>query len=376
MLFPLLKEFPNNVKLLFFHTPLLSGVWKALIPERLAEVSGVQHIKAYIFDHNTVISGYGFHSFVCCATCNAKAALRANLSTSYFTNRQDRYVSIRNEPQLADFFVRIINAIGTFCYQPNREGVLELPGGVASPFVHPDRFQEFAAIQLKPLLAPNDVVLDRLKSADTWIFPLLQMDTFGIQQDEEAITDFLTHTPAGSELHLTTPYFNLTPHYIKVLLNNLSHTRLVTAAPEANGFFTATGAAGSIPAAYTYVEHQFWEVLKASGQTNRVELYEWMQPDWTYHAKGFWYAPEQGALPAVTTIGSSNLGVRSARRDLEAQLFIMTENSALRVRLDADCKQFFSPKVLTRVSDATFTPVARGVPMWIRWCSDVIRAFL
>ena len=25
MLFPLLKEFPSNVKLLFFHTPLLSG---------------------------------------------------------------------------------------------------------------------------------------------------------------------------------------------------------------------------------------------------------------------------------------------------------------------------------------------------------------
>lgn len=77
MLFPLLKEFPNNVKLLFFHTPLLSGtpqlssalyhcglivstgVWKALMPERIAEVSGVQHIKAYVFDDDTIISGYG-----------------------------------------------------------------------------------------------------------------------------------------------------------------------------------------------------------------------------------------------------------------------------------------------------------------------------
>lgn len=27
MLFPLLKEFPKNVKLLFFHTPLLSGLF-------------------------------------------------------------------------------------------------------------------------------------------------------------------------------------------------------------------------------------------------------------------------------------------------------------------------------------------------------------
>lgn len=57
MLYPLAKEFPKNVRLLFFHTPLLSGIWKAIIPERLAEVSGVQHIKAYIFDNDTVISG-------------------------------------------------------------------------------------------------------------------------------------------------------------------------------------------------------------------------------------------------------------------------------------------------------------------------------
>jgi len=101
-----------------------------------------------------------------------------------------------------------------------------------------------------------------------------------------------------------------------------------------------------------------------------------MQPGWTYHAKGFWYSTERGGLPSVTTIGSSNLGVRSARRDLEAQLFIMTENKQLRDKFAIDCKQFFSPKVLTRVSDATFTPAARSVPMWIRWCSDVIRAFL
>ena len=36
-----------------------TGVWKALIPERLAEVSGVQHIKAYVFDDDTIISGCG-----------------------------------------------------------------------------------------------------------------------------------------------------------------------------------------------------------------------------------------------------------------------------------------------------------------------------
>jgi CDP-diacylglycerol--glycerol-3-phosphate 3-phosphatidyltransferase len=52
-----------------------------------------------------------------------------------------------------------------------------------------------------------------------------------------------------------------------------------------------------------------------------------------YHAKGLWYAPEGGS-PSITLIGSSNLGVRSAQRDLEAQLLILTENESLRKRMD------------------------------------------
>lgn len=357
MLFPLSKEFPDQITLYFFHTPLLSGVWKALMPERLAEVSGVQHIKAYIFDNDVIISG-------------------ANLSTSYFTNRQDRYVVITGEQKLSDYFANLIYSIGLFSYKPNQEGVLELAPGVDSPFVHPDRFQEFAAIQIKPLTLPNVKSLADIKASDTWVFPLLQMDIFGIQQDEEATTHFLSTTTEESELHVTSPYFNLTPHYINVLLNNKGKVNIITAAPEANGFFTASGLAGKIPAAYTYVEKQFYETVKASKQTDRIHLYEWLKKGWTYHGKGFWYSSHVGAAPSMTAIGSSNLGVRSAKRDLEAQIFIFTENKQFQQKLEAEKQHFFNNDHLTIVEDKILSHPQRAVPMWIRLCSDIIRAFL
>ena len=50
----------------------------------MSEVIGVCHLKAYVFDDNVVISG-------------------ANLSTTYFTKRQDRYYFFKSAANLAAF---------------------------------------------------------------------------------------------------------------------------------------------------------------------------------------------------------------------------------------------------------------------------------
>ena len=42
-----------------------------MLPPRVKEVVGVNHLKVYLFDENVILSG-------------------ANLSNTYFTNRQDR----------------------------------------------------------------------------------------------------------------------------------------------------------------------------------------------------------------------------------------------------------------------------------------------
>ena len=48
------------------------------------EVQGTHHIKYYIFDNDVILTG-------------------ANLSESYFTERQDRWYVIKNCKELADY---------------------------------------------------------------------------------------------------------------------------------------------------------------------------------------------------------------------------------------------------------------------------------
>ncbi|GAB4822465.1 hypothetical protein N2152v2_009511 [Parachlorella kessleri] len=81
-----------------FHTPALRGLLRRLLPPRVREIVGVQHMKAYVFDDTLLISG-------------------ANLSNTYFTNRQDRYLLVRHAPQLAAFVRQAVLTVSQFSYQ-------------------------------------------------------------------------------------------------------------------------------------------------------------------------------------------------------------------------------------------------------------------
>lgn len=59
LLVPLVEEFgPERVELRMFHTPNLNGLKKMLIPKRLNEGWGLQHMKLYGFDDEVILSGY------------------------------------------------------------------------------------------------------------------------------------------------------------------------------------------------------------------------------------------------------------------------------------------------------------------------------
>ena len=77
--------------------PQQRGLLGRLLPPRLVEVLGVFHIKAYVFDSTVVLSG-------------------ANLSTDYFSSRQDRYVLLEDVPGLAAYLHALV------------DGIRELPG--------------------------------------------------------------------------------------------------------------------------------------------------------------------------------------------------------------------------------------------------------
>ena len=52
---------------------------------------------------------------------------------------------------------------------------------------------------------------------------------------------------------------------------------------------------------------------------------EYLNKDWTYHAKGLWLFGRKGN-DAVVTIGSPNFGMRSYFRDMESQLYMVSES--------------------------------------------------
>lgn len=47
---------------------------------------------------------------------------RANLSESYFTNRQDRYILVEDCDSLADFFDRLVGAISSCSFAVKSDG--------------------------------------------------------------------------------------------------------------------------------------------------------------------------------------------------------------------------------------------------------------
>ena len=84
---------------------------------------------------------------------------------------------------------------------------------------------------------------------------------------------------------LTSGYFTLSGTYRSLVLSDKIHSlgttpssvpvvfRLVAASPEANGFYGSKGLSSRIPAAYTFLEKEFWKQVVAKS------LHEPLKPD-------------------------------------------------------------------------------------------------
>lgn len=120
-----------------------------------------------------------------------------------------------------------------------------------------------------------------------------------------------------------------------------------------------------------------------------MNFFEYEKDGWTYHAKGLWYLyfnlnsnvitysfynyryylPES-RHPNLTLIGSSNFGERSVNRDLETQICLVTSNSSLRSRLQAEADRLYS---LSKTAEQEIT--ARPVPRWVQAVVKIFRNF-
>ncbi|MGH0121562.1 UNVERIFIED_CONTAM: hypothetical protein FKN15_040689 [Acipenser sinensis] len=352
MLLPLLQRFPGQMHVSLYHTPDLRGVLKTLIPERFNETIGLQHMKVYVFDDSLIISG-------------------ANLSDSYFTNRQDRYILLQDCAELADFFSELVGAVGDVSLQLQRDDTVQVKEGMVHPYK--DNHSEFCTAASKRIMqvvarsrqqlsaSTTEDTQRRQGPGDTLVFPLVQMKPLGIGLDETVTMRLLTEAGDDSRVFLASGYFNLTRAYMELVLGTRADYRILLASPEVNGFFGAKGVAGAIPAAYIHIARQFYSKVCRRGQQNRIRLHEYIRRDWTFHAKGLWYYLQGSERPCLTLIGSPNFGYRSVHRDLEAQLAIVTENQGLQAELQQEQERLYS--MSAEVSPSTFEQPNRSVKL-------------
>jgi len=335
LLASLIDEFGSErVEVRMFHTPNLTGIRKAVLPKRINEGWGLQHIKLYGVDDEIIMSG-------------------ANLSDDYFTNRQDRYHLIRAK-EVTDYFFRVYRTVCDLSYRivPSNSGlsgfVLDWPveNVQPAPLADPKGYIVSATRALAPLATPPTSKASK-PGIDTHIYPLLQLTPLlkpDTSTELPALTSILRKlgTPAfeGSKWTFTAGYFNMTPEVRQLLLQSKPKSATVVAAsPWANGFYGSKGISGMLPAAYTHLSRRFLDAVSGAGLSNQITLKEWRKGTvntpggWTYHAKGIWITLPGQQHPSISLVGSSNYTKRSYSLDLEANTLIVTSNPDLQRRL-------------------------------------------
>lgn len=388
LLAPLIAEFgAERVEVRMYHTPNLTGLRKKYIPKRINEGWGLQHMKLYGVDDEIIMSG-------------------ANLSSDYFTNRQDRY-HLFHSKDLTDYFAKIHDGVAklSFDIQPsNKEGnggyTMTWPSSnpAPSPLDSPSKFKTSASKHLSHLLTPSNSPAKPNLANTTTIYPVLSLvPLLPTSTELPALTKILTSLTrpplTNSTWTFTAGYFNMTPSFRRLLLSTRPASGTVlTAHPHANGFFGSAGVSGMLPDAYTHLAKTFVRKVKHEGQSENITLKEWKkgkvneEGGWTYHAKGLWVtfpAPSSTSAeplaaekqdhedPSLTVIGSSNYTKRSYELDLEANVIIATSDPGLRRRLGEEVK--WLNEHARPVSEAEFEKPERKVSLSVKLSMWAVR---
>ncbi|KAF2434852.1 phospholipase D/nuclease [Tothia fuscella] len=336
LLAPLIEEFGDKrIEIRMFHTPNLTGLRKSVVPKRVNEGWGLQHMKLYGIDDELILSG-------------------ANLSDDYFTNRQDRYHVFSN-PEIADYFECIHHAVCklSFSVSPSKE-----PAGYTlswrednpcpSPLDDTKAFISQATTTLDSLIhISTQSPKQQTEGSSTIVYPLLQFTPL-LEPDtstelpalQTILSALATPAFANSKWTFTAGYFNMTPTVRQLLLNsNPAHATVIAASPWANGFYGSKGVSGMLPAAYSLLSRRFLDAVSSAGLGSKIQLKEWRKGTvntpggWTYHAKGLWVTLPHQSAPSISLVGSSNYTKRSYSLDLEANVLIVTKDAELMKRL-------------------------------------------
>ncbi|KXS22154.1 phospholipase D/nuclease [Gonapodya prolifera JEL478] len=376
LLQPLLDSFPDRCVVATYRTPEASG-WKARVGKRFVEGWGVMHGKVYVWDDVVMLGG-------------------ANLSHDYFTTRQDRAILFRDAP-LADHFASLVDTLTGWSYrllqsintsssslpttlvtETHQRGVeLAFRPPPVDPATNPRAFRAEAGAALAAFLerareshsalgGPGGATPTEDSSVpDTAVIPTFQAGPLGQRQDEAVVRRVVGMMARGGGWKwFASGYFNVESGVWRDVVGGRGGWEVLTAAPEANGFYQSRGISRFIPHAYTHLERVAFEKARRAGQ-NGVRIWEWKRGGWTYHAKGLWLSPPKDpSHPFMTVIGSTNFGKRSFTRDVETNAVVVTTNRPLREQMAEEVRRLW--KDAEPVGEETFRRHDRRVPVWVK----------
>jgi hypothetical protein len=87
-----------------------------LLPFRVNEVIGLQHMKIYSFDDDLLLTGFYLLGLIF-GFSNNIIVYSANLSQSYFTARKDRYILFVKHPQLNNFYTELVELVMSISFR-------------------------------------------------------------------------------------------------------------------------------------------------------------------------------------------------------------------------------------------------------------------
>lgn len=361
-------KFGSRVEFGLYHSPKAKGIWKKLLPPRYDEILGLSHFKLYAADDAVLLTG-------------------ANLSSDYFSNRQDRYVLV-NDAALVNFYCAFVDKVYALSYRLASLGVVEPPPKLGNLGSQSQPWSRVWINHCRTTLL--SYIADARPSPETlaafggpksagkvWFLPMVQSGALNVNMEEPIFSALLDSSLAYS-LTVTSGYLNFPEWMIGLFYerarNNSGELTFITSSPEANCFHQSKGISKFIPSAYTYLEQSLLERL-AAAKSRCVYCKEYSRPNWSFHAKSMLiqdYTDSDSLL--ACTIGSSNYGYRSMKRDLELDTLIFPDSTSVQRALLAHNSTSIA-SYSTPVSLADFYTPRRRVPIWVKCIVRSLRSF-
>ena len=170
----------------------------------------------------------------------------ANLSNSYFTNRQDRCIEFQESTELADFFSSVLETVCMHSFTLEPDGTLTPPPVGVNPLHSSTSSAEFKqslktaveglvcppSSEKLPTATQTSVPLKGGAVHDTVVYPLVQMGQVGVLQDQRATERLLRSLEADSMTYLASGYFNMPASYTDIVLQSPGRWNVLAASPQ------------------------------------------------------------------------------------------------------------------------------------------------